>query len=130
MAATLPYGPRISGAEYDRRVTDLWDAEPEDHPDRERAALDAWIDHRLGVDFPADRRRAVWRARQSLDRHRLRALVTGLLPLPRHLTAHTAAGPLARATVRALSDVLSDDELRAFLGEASATRPALPVDSR
>ena len=85
-----------------------------DAPDAERLAraeLDITVDHRLGVDFPGDRRESLWHAQRRIERHRLRSPLAGL------------AGVVARSigletgVRRAYADVLSPDELHAFLDD-------------
>ncbi len=75
------------------------------------------IDHRLGIDFPADRRQAMWTVAQRVEKHRLafglKRLVSGL--------AFRALPASAQGLVRRLRSeyaaVLSSEELEEFLGD-------------
>jgi hypothetical protein len=118
---SLPYGPRISDAEYDRRVVALHaSAGRGDDRDRElrRAELNIALDHRLGQDFPADRRRALWEAHERTERLRRRLALRFLLGLMRTRSIEGAADSLARDLVGAYAQVLSPAELQAFFGDA------------
>ena len=108
------FGTRISGEEYDRRITALYRGTAPTPDAAEaarlaRAELDITVDHRLGVDFPVDRRESLWHAQRRIERHRLRSPLAGL------------AGVFARSigletgVRRAYADVLTPEELHAFL---------------
>ena len=108
------FGARISGEEYDRRITALYrGAAPlPDAPDAERLAraeLDITVDHRLGVEFPRERRESLWHAQREIERHRLRSSLRGFA------SAAARSVGLELGVHRAYADVLSPDELRAFL---------------
>lgn len=129
----LGHGPRLGDREYERRVVRLHEGlppVPSREQDREvrRAELDLAIDHRLGRDFPADRRLALWRVAEEADRRRLRLI-------GRHLVGRlfgrrrnpAAANALAAAMVERFGEVLDERELASFFGEERHA-PTLPVD--
>jgi hypothetical protein len=116
------HGPRLSTAEYERRLVALYSGRPampslDEQEFLRRQELEFAIDHRLGTGFPADRRDAMWAVAQRVEKHRLafglKRLVSGL--------AHRALPAGARGLVRRLRSeyaaVLSPDELEAFLGD-------------
>src|SRR5215470_11283353 len=63
------YGPRLTDEEYEKRIISLYrDLPPLPSPDQDREVrrqeLNLAIDHRLGRDFPEERRSALWTAQQ------------------------------------------------------------------
>lgn len=128
MSRDLGHGPRISGEEYDRRIVRLYTGRPpvpspEEDRQIRRAELDVTIDHRLGVDFPPERRDQLWRIRQETERRRLwlglRYLVRRILRR-RDLAPTRAATGLARFAADRYAEVLSEEELESFLGTGSS----------
>lgn len=125
------HGPRLTGAEYDQAIVALHTGLPP-KPGRDldrqvrRRALDLAIDHRLGRDFPRDRREALWAVQQRMDRRRGRLLFKYLLRrfLAKAL-ARDAEG-LARDVVAAYATVLSPAEIEAYFGPEESRRPGLP----
>ncbi|TVS14819.1 MAG: hypothetical protein EA417_14645 [Gammaproteobacteria bacterium] len=139
MGDHVEHGRRISGAEYDRRLTALHGGQPPmPTPEQDRTVrrrqLDIAIDHRLGEDFPAERREQLWQVQQRLERSRLQTAVRYLW---RRLTARKTpatlrpgdADVLADAVAAAYGEVLDDAELRAFLDLEPGERPALPAQA-
>lgn len=122
-SSSLPYGRRISDEEYDRRVVALHTSAAVHRNDRgkelRRAELNLALDHRLGQDFPAERRRLLWQAQERIDRHRRRLAVHSLLGMVRTRSIEGAATGLARDLVRAYAQVLTRAELDAFFGDAA-----------
>jgi hypothetical protein len=119
---SLDYGPRISDVEYDRRVVALHTSGAGQDKDRDReirrAELNLALDHRLGQDFPADRRRLLWEAHERTERRRQRLALRSLFELGRTRSIEGAADRLARDLVRAYAEVLTRAELEAFFGDA------------
>lgn len=136
MAQAGDFGPRLSGEEYERRVVALYSGAPplpDENQDRalRRQELDLQIDHRLGVDFPADRRAQLFEVQCGLDQVGPASLLRYALGrlLPSFLVRH--ARFLAEDTVRAYGKVLSEGELRQFLDlEEGKPVRGMPVDTR
>lgn len=133
MQSEPEYGPRLSTEEYESRILDLYrnlPPMPSADQDREvrRQELELMIDHRLGRNFPEDRRSALWAAQQSIEKKRLRLGVKYLLR--RFTTAFFArnAQSLAGYAAEEYAKVLSPEELRRFLNLKEGDRPILPVD--
>lgn len=136
MTQAVNFGPRLSGEEYERRVVALYSGAPslpDENQDRElrRRELDLQIDHRLGVDFPPERRERLFEVQCGLDQVGLGSLIRYALGrvMPSFLVRH--AHFLADDTARAYAEVLSEEELRQFLDleEGKAVR-GMPVDLR
>ena len=122
MNENLGHGPRLTDEEYERRVVELYSGQPP-VPTREqdrrirRQELELAIDHRLGTDFPRDRREALWAIQQRVERRRkrlmFRYLVKWLLPGGVSRGANRLAGYLVDEYAKELNEA----ELRAFFGE-------------
>ncbi len=134
MARVPNYGVRLTDDEYERRIVDLHRGLPPiptRSQDREirRRALDLAIDHRLGQDFPGDRREALWAASERVDRKRmwlgLRYLIAALF----RPTRRRHAEALTRTLAAEYSKVLSPVEVERFFGLKAGEHSALPVDS-
>lgn len=117
---TPDHGPRLSAEEFERRVVALYQ-DGSAMPDRaeesrlRRAEFDLAIDHRLGVDFPADRRGRLWAAQQRVDHRRLWYIFKGAFA-----RSGDPSEPLTRALVNACADELDQAELRRYF-ELSAS---------
>jgi len=128
MPQTSEYGPRLTDEEYDRAVVDLhrgMSPMPTREEDRalRRRALDLAIDHRLGRNFPRDRREALWKASERVESKRI---WIGVKYLVRSLAGGQAhAEALTKALAREYGRVLSPSELEQFLGSVPLT---LPID--
>jgi len=128
----LEYGPRLTDDEYERRIIELHRGLPpmptkaQDEAVRRRE-LELAIDHRLGRDFPRERRDALWTVQQRIEKKRLRL---GFKHLLRRLfgqpLAHDAQR-LAKYAADEYAKVLSAPELERFLGVREDGRPALPI---
>lgn len=133
MPGPLDHGPRLSGVEYDRRVTELYLGLP-DNPSTEeeqraqRQEFDLRIDHRLGTRFPDERREALWRVNVRMSRRPIRMLLAWQLGrvLPRLLAA--AARRMASKVIEEYRSVLTPQELELFFGGDEIAAPGLPVD--
>lgn len=133
MHDNLNYGPRLTDDEYERRIVELHRSLPPlptADQDREarRQTLDLAIDHRLGRDFPRDRRDALWVAKERVEKRRLRF---GLKVLFKRLFAKSIAREaqgLAGCMVDEYAKVLSKAELERFFGLKEGQSPALPID--
>lgn len=118
MQAKLDYGRRLTQQEYERAVVDLYDNQPcalsggDDEYIRQRE-MNLTIDYRLGVDFPAAKREALWRVQQHSERERMRFAARTLLA---PLVVRSGSNALARLVLRGYAQVLTPDELNAYFG--------------
>jgi hypothetical protein len=133
MRADFGYGPCLSDEEYDRKIVELHSSLPPS-PTREqetqirRQELELAIHHRLGRDFPEQRREALWAIQQDVERKRGRLVLKYLF---RKLFAKSLAKDaqgLARYLVSEYAKVLSPPELEKFFGEEESRHPSLPID--
>ena len=133
MAVRLNYGPRLSDEEYERKIVELHcglPPMPTKEQDREvrRQELELAIDHRLGRDFPSDRREALWAAKERVEKKRLwlgvKFLFRKLMPKSLAESADALAGYMADEYAK----VLSKEELNSFFGLRESERPKLPID--
>ena len=93
-----------------------------------RIELDLAIDHRLGRNFPRERREALWTVQQRVERKRLQL---GLRHLFRRAFTRTKARDaqrLAGYLADEYAEVLSQAELARFFDLKAGEPPALPVD--
>jgi len=122
MNEDLGHGPRLTDEEYERRVIELYRGLPP-VPTREqdrrirRQELELAIDHRLGQDFPRERRDALWAIQQRVERRRswlmLRHLARWLMPGGVSRGANRLAGYLVDEYAKELNAA----ELQAFFGD-------------
>jgi hypothetical protein len=133
MAEELSYGARLTTDEYRARIIELHRGLPplpSKEQDRQvrRQELDLAIDHRLGCDFPAERREALWAAKERVERRRLRLAVKLLWKkVFRQDIARDAQG-VAGYVVDEYAKVLSKNELKHFFALGEGERPSLPMD--
>jgi hypothetical protein len=133
MARMPNHGARLTDEEYERRIVDLHRGlppVPTRSQDREvrRRALDLAIDHRLGQDFPRDRREALWAASERVDRSRTRLGLRYLIEALLRPTRRRHAEALTRTLAAEYSKVLSPVEVERLLGLEAGEHPTLPVD--
>lgn len=114
-ARVVDHGPRISGAEYDRRIIALH-AEPSNADEREirRQELEITIDHRLGTRFPRERREALWNAQQAVASHALLTSVGSLFRRALRGRSFSLSDAQASLLIRKYSGVLSVPELMQY----------------
>lgn len=133
MQSELEYGPRLSDAEYEKRILGLYRGlppmpSPEQDRETRRQELNLTIDYRLGSSFPGERRAALWAAQQRIEKQRLRLGVKYLLRrFVAKLLARDAES-LAGYAAEEYSKVLSPEELKRFLDLKEGQPPSLPVD--
>lgn len=120
--SNLGHGPRTSREEYDRRIVALYSGAPvvptrAQEAEMRRQELDLTVDHRLGRDFPFDRREALWRVAQRVERRRARLLAWHLIRwvLPGGL--ERAAARIAGGLIAEYGKVLEPAELEAYLSD-------------
>ena len=113
-ARQLDHGPRLTQAEYERRISALNASSPA-MPTREQeealrlAEMSLLIDYHLGLDFPAERRERVLQEHRKSNRRFLWRLLGSVLEHP-----FSPTDGLARAQVRSFSRLLDDEELAAL----------------
>jgi hypothetical protein len=90
--------------------------------------LNLAIDHRLGRDFPLERREALWNILQRVEKKRLWLALK--YPLRRFFSKSLArdAQGLAGFLVDEYAKVLTQSELNSFFDLQEGQRPALPID--
>lgn len=133
MPIDLNYGPRLTDDEYERRIIELHRGlppMPTKDQDREvrRRELELAIDHRLGRDFPAERREALWAAKERVEKKRLRLGIKYLLKKLFAKNVAREAQSLAGYMVDEYATVLNSAEIESFFGLKKGERPVLPID--
>lgn len=133
MPEALDHGPRLTDEEYEKRIIELHRGlppMPTEEQDRQvrRMALDLSIDHRLGRDFPQERRELLWAIQQRVEKRRLWLALK--YPFRRLFAKSLARGAqgLAGYLVDEYAGVLTQAELKRFFGLEEGQRPALPID--
>lgn len=133
MQDVLDFGSCLTDEEYERRIVQLHSGLPpmpteEQDIEVRRQELNLAIDHRLGCNFPLERRDSLWAIQQQVEKRRLRLaikyLFRKLLPLMLVRGAHDLAGYM----VDEYGKVLSDAELTRFFNLRKGERPQLPID--
>ena len=133
MQEELNHGPRLTVEEYERKIIELHSGlppMPTKDQDREvrQMELNLAIDHRLGRDFPPERREDLWKIQQRVEKKRLwLALKYPLRRLFAKSLARDAQG-LAGFLVDEYAKVLTQSELKSFFDLQEGQRPALPID--
>ena len=138
MENNLKNGPHLSDEEYDRLIVELHSNVPA-MPDKQEyrqvrlKELNLAIDHRLGVDFPQEKRDKLWDAAERVEAKRIKLAAKYFFS---GLFSRSRIGPglinksdwLTRFMVDAYSEVLDERELRCFFGLDEGERPSLPID--
>jgi hypothetical protein len=133
MPAELNHGLRLTDEEYEKRIIELHRGlppMPTEEQDRQvrRMALDLAIDHRLGRDFPPERRESLLAIQQRVEKKRLwLALKYPFRRLFAKNLARDAQG-LAGYLVDEYAKILTPAELKSFFSLEKGQRPALPID--
>ena len=118
----MKHGRRLTQREYEQAIVGLHtsplsasDRAAESHT--RRRELDLMIDHRLGIDFPPDRRDALWLVQQRVNSKRLRLAAWWLasLVMPRMLDKR--ANRVAQFVLHEYAKVLTSEEMRAYFGD-------------
>ncbi len=133
MHRELNYGPRLTDEEYEKRIVELHRGlppMPTKDLDREvrRRELELAIDHRLGRDFPKERREALWAAKERVERKRLWLGMKFLIKKKLGRSVVKDAQGLAGYMVDEYAKVLNPAELESFFALTKGEQPALPVD--
>jgi hypothetical protein len=103
---------------------------PTEEEDRQvrRTELNLAIDHRLGRDFPPERRELLWAIQQRVEKRRLWLALK--YPFRRLFAKSLARGAqgLAGYLVDEYAEVLTKAELKSFFSLEEGQRPVLPID--
>jgi hypothetical protein len=134
MQVDLNHGPRLSDDEYEKRIIELHRGRtpmPTMDQDREirRLELELAIDHRLGRDFPQERREALWAIKERVEKRRLWLGAKFLVKKLFAKNINREAQGLAAYMVDEYSKVLTKDEVQSFFGLKEGERPTLPIDT-
>jgi len=135
MQAGFNHGPRLTDEEYEKKIIELHrDLPPLPTKEQDlnvmRLELDLAIDHRLGHDFPRERREALWNIRQRVEKRRLRLAFKYLLRRFFAKSLAKDAQGLAGYMVEEYGKVLTKAELASFFGLQEGQPPTLPIDLR
>lgn len=127
------YGARLSANEFQKQIVALHSGLPTDSKQQtqeevSRRELDLTIDHRLGKDFPKERRDALWEIQREVERRRLRLILRWLLYSFSHKPLYNQANRLAGYLVDEYAKVLSPTELQAYFDLREGERPVLPME--
>lgn len=133
MIKDLGYGPRLTDEEYDKKIIELYRALPakltsEQDSVTRRKELDLAICYRLGINFPAVRREALWTIQERVERKRLRLAFKYFL---RKIFLRWFISDVHKLTgflVDEYAKVLTKDELESFFDFKEEQRPSLPID--
>jgi hypothetical protein len=127
------HGPRLTDEEYEKRIIELHRGlppMPTAEQDRQvrRMALNLAVDHRLGRDFPKERRELLWAIQQRVEKRRLWLALK--YPFRKFFAKNLDRGAqgLAGYLVDEYAKVLTKTELEKFFGLEEGQRPALPID--
>lgn len=134
----LKYGPQLSAAEYEQRLTRVHDralaeAGPSPPPgelDRRVRALelDLAIDRRIGVDFPRDQREELLLVRERVEEKR--KLLTMRL-LKREISSRQFAEGMQASVASMVADLsssLTPEEVKGLLDIPDLGAAVLPLD--
>ncbi len=116
------HGRRLSEDEYQRSIVSLYsDIQTNNPRDQQqlirRKELDLTIDFRLGVDFPQERREALWSVQQSIEKRRIFLMAGWLLRKLFSNLLNQQSKSMADYIVNQYSKVLTSSEMCAFFGE-------------
>lgn len=114
-----PYGQKLDAREYQRRVLELYERPGQLLTGRQqtmlrRRELELTIDHKLGVDFPLERREALWKAQQRLHRRHVPVLLLWLVGKA-FGSKKSVEEPMYELVLREYGRVLSSSELSAMV---------------
>ena len=120
----MDHGRRLTQREYEQAIVGLYTSQPP-APGRagdanvRRRELDLTIDHRLGIDFPPDRRDALWRIQQRIERKRLKLAASWLASLVMPRVLDKRANRVAQFVLREYAQVLTPEEMQAYFGDVA-----------
>lgn len=113
----MNYGPKLPTSRWEKETIALQHKAMSERT-RRRLEMDLNIDHRLGVNYPVQKRSDLWLAHEAMDKKRLQlhnsfTLIKRLFPQFEWLQVLW----LFRYGRKQLSYALSPEDLKTFLGE-------------
>lgn len=117
----MNHGRRLTQREYERAIVGLH-TEPPPAPGRgddeqvRRRELDLTIDHRLGLNFPPERREALWRIQQRVEKKRLKLAGWWLASLLVPRALEDRSNRVAQFVIDEYAQVLTPEEMQAYFG--------------
>lgn len=129
----MQHGRRLTRREYENEIVSLHSSRapaPDKAEDERihRQELDLTIDFRLGKSFPRDRREAMWRIQQRIEKKRVQLATRWLAGLLVPSWLHRRAEGVAKFVIDEYAQVLSREELEAYFGADEVEHPSLPRD--
>ncbi|MGA3077982.1 MAG: hypothetical protein ABSG56_30435 [Bryobacteraceae bacterium] len=130
------YGRRLTGQEYDKAIIALYTGLKPDYSEREfmeirRKEINLQIDHRLGVDFPPEKRETVWEVIAGLEKKRI-GMALGVMvrqALGRKVDINAELAKVADEMIAKTGRILDKEDMVRFLGpEDEWTLPHVPDD--
>lgn len=108
------YGSKISLSEYERKLFSVHSTfsflETSSQESHSRyGELDARIDYKLGVLFPTDKRKQLWKIIEKNDQNFLWLLVRGFLKNPLN-----PSGGLSKILIKQFSNVLDEEDIKSY----------------
>lgn len=124
---------RISRASYEQQVVALYRERPPILDKQAQFALrrrefDLTIDHRLGLDFPPQRREALWNIQQKIEKKRLRLALWWLVKIFSSRLFYGKANQIGDFAYDEYAKVLTKEELQMFFELKENERPVLPLE--
>jgi hypothetical protein len=132
------YGPRLSSDEYEQAVVELYRRAAEGRVgagqgDVAQALKDGEfnlaIDHKLGKNFPAEKRQALLEAKRRAEKQRLRLVGRFIRKCVRERKFASGMQVWLEHLAEAFSKVLSAEELNAFISERPGEKPIFPIEA-
>ena len=126
-------GTRISGAEYDKKISRLYEDMPQ-NPTRAQEQtvreleLNLMIDYKLGTGFPQQRRKALLAVHERIEKKRMSLFFNYLLKKVFGKPMNEAAKGLSGFVIQQYASVLSAQELDCFFGTEQVKQPSLPLN--
>lgn len=129
----MNYGRRLSDSEYEHAVVELYRVVPsmpsreEDLEVRKKEFL-LMIDHRLGIDFPEDKRKTLWVSHQNVEKRRLRLAAGKVLGCLSFRSTSDKAHSIADYLLDEYTKVIGKRDAEAFFGLGAGAAPVLPIE--
>lgn len=136
MSKAFNFGKRLTEDEYQKAITDLYQKPPLSisaeawEQKVRRREFDLTIDHRLGLNFPEDRRNELWKIQEKIDKQRYYLTFKYLF---RKIFAKQIVRDvqgLAGVLVDEYAKILTPEELQQYFGLRPGERPVLPIDDK